>query len=452
MNSPMSSTPRPGPLPLEPPLISGLRELSPLCETSLQLPNGGSPPKGSPKRGFPAADSPPIIDEPALSLVTPPRDASNAKVVHKVPSPPRDVPDVADLPDLPSSDGSGQSTPVMSSNLTMMNTPKPPGAWMQTPVPTLRSGRARSNTLPSNTRDNLSTPLPIQRGHTFPSQTPAPPGAWNGTPGIGSVTRKNALKVRFDVTSESEAPTSPGQQDISLESIEMVHPSDDDRTQPPATAFSRANGTGYDEPRSTFSSFSSSDMSGVEDGLQTPVLKPTPVRPRTPPSVRMVDAFGREVVKESPAREVNDMPPMALPSQDASLSRKPSVRIVDAMGREVQQNGDAAKPHAVEEGLSKAQSLTSMRESISSLAREMDDIELSSSPDSESDEARLKELNETSVKARETREKLKQTIHAVQSGEEDWKAKYGSLRASMRKSISIVSFLWRYHRFTDENY
>ena len=289
--------------------------------------------------------------------------------------------------------------------------------------------------------DSLLTPLPIQRGHTFPTQTPAPPGAWNGTPGIGSVARKNALKVRFDVTSESEAPTSPGQQDISLESIEMVHPSDDDRTQPPATVSGRVNGAGYDEPRSAFSSFSSSsDTSGVEDGLQTPVLRPTPVRPRTPPSVRMVDAFGREVIQESPSREVNDVSPMTLPSQDASLSRKPSVRIVDAMGREVQQNGDAVKPHMVEGELSRAQSITSMRESISSLAREMDDTELSSSPDNESDEARLKELNEASAKARETREKLKQTIHAVQSGGEDLKAKYGSLRASMRKSISMVSF------------
>ena len=317
---------------------------------------------------------------------------------------------------------------------------------MQTPVPTLRSGRARSNTLPSNTSDSLSTPLPIQRGHTFPTQTPAPPGAWNGTPGVGSVVRKNALKVRFDVTSESETP-SPGQQEISLESIEMVHPSDDDRTQPPATALSRVNGAGYDDPRSAFSSFSSSsDTSGVEDGLQTPVLKPAFVRPRTPPSVRMVDAFGREVIPKSPTKEVSDVPPIALPSQDASLSRKPSVRIVDAMGREVQQNGNAVKPHTPEEEPLRAQSLTSMRESISSLAREMDDIDLSPSSDNEGDEARLKELNEASVKARETREKLKQTI---QSGEEDLKAKYGSLRASMRKSISMVSFFWRYHKFAD---
>jgi len=276
-------------------------------------------------------------------------------------------------------------------------------------------------------------------------QTPAPPGAWNGTPGIGSVGRKSALKVRFDVTSESEAPSSPGQQEISLESIEMVHPSDDDHTQPPTSAFNSANGVGYDEPRSAFSSFSSSDTSGAEDGLQTPVLRPTSVPPRTPPSVRVVDAFGREVMEEDPGREVNDVSPMTLPSQDASPSRKPSVRIVDAMGREVQQNGDATKPDTVEQELSRAQSLANMRESISSLAKEMDDVDPSSSSDDESDEARLKELNEASAKARGTREKLKQTIHAVQLGEEDWKAKYGSLRASMRKSISLVSFFCRDH-------
>ena len=312
---------------------------------------------------------------------------------------------------------------------------------MQTPAPALRSGRARSNTLPANASDFMSTPLPIQRGSTFPMQIPAPPGAWSSTPGFGSVGKKSALKVRFDVTSESEAPSSPGQQDISLESIEMVHPSDEDHTQPTTNAPSRANGVGYDEPRSAFSSFSSSDISGMEDEPRTPTLKPTSAPPRTPPSVRMVDAFGREVAEESPTREVNDVPPMTLPPQDPTPSRKPSVRLVDAMGREVQQNGDTTKPDTVEEELTRAQSLAKMRESISSLASEMDEADLSSSSDDESDEARLKELNETSAKARDTREKLKQTLHAVQSGDEDWKAKYGSLRASMRKSISLVRFL-----------
>jgi len=311
---------------------------------------------------------------------------------------------------------------------------------MQTPAPALRSGRARSNTLPANMSDIAPTPLPIQRGNTFPIQTPAPPGAWSATPGFGSV-RKSGLKVRFNVTSESETPSSPGQQDISLESIEMVHPSDSDHAQPTPTTFNRANGVGYDEPRSAFSSFSSSDISEVDDGLRTPVLNPTSAPPRTPPSVRVVDAFGREVIEESLNREANDVSPMMLPPQDASLSRKPSVRIVDAMGREVQQNGGAMKPDTVGEELSRAQSLAKMSESISSLAREMDGVDLSSSSDDESDEARLKELNEVSAKARDTREKLKQTLHAVNPGEEDWKAKYGSLRASMRKSISLVSFL-----------
>jgi len=318
---------------------------------------------------------------------------------------------------------------------------------MQTPAPALRSGRARSNTLPTNTSDPVSTPLPIQRGNTFPMQTPAPPGGWNGTPAFGSVGRKSALKVRFDVASESETPSSPGQQDTSLESIEMVHPSDDDRAHRMTSAPNRANGTGYDEPRSTFSSFSSSDTSGVDDGPRTPVLRPTPALPRTPPSVRVVDAFGREIIEASPIREVDDVSPMTLPPQDPTPSRKSSVRIVDAMGREVQQNGAVTKP---EEESTRIQSLTTMRESVSSLAREMEDMDLSSSSDDESDEARLRELNETTAKARDTREKLTQTLHAVQSGDEDWKAKYGSLRASMRKSISLVSLLWGSY-FCDES-
>jgi len=221
-------------------------------------------------------------------------------------------------------------------------------------------------------------------------------------------------------------------------SLEMVHPPDDHR-QPMTTAVGRANGAGYNEPRSAFSSFSSSDTSGMEDGPRTPILKPSSAPPRTPPSVRVVDAFGREVVEGSPGRGVNDVSPMMLPSQEATPSRKPSVRIVDAMGREVQQNGDATKPDTAKEESTRAQPLARMTESISSLAREMDDVDLSSSSDDESDEARIKGLNETSAKARDKREKLKQTLNAVQSGDEDWKAKYGSLRASMRKSISLPS-------------
>jgi len=112
---------------------------------------------------------------------------------------------------------------------------------------------------------------------------------------------------------------------------------------------------------------------------------------------------------------------------------------VDAMGREVQQNGDTTKPDTVEGELTRAQSLAEMRESISSLARAMDDVDASSSSDDESDEATIKELNEISANARDTREKLKQTLRTIQSGDEDWKAKYGSLRASMRKSISLPS-------------
>jgi len=155
--------------------------------------------------------------------------------------------------------------------------------------------------------------------------------------------------------------------------------------------------------------------------------------------VRVVDAFGREVIEENPNGEANDMSPMTLPVQDATPNRKPSVRIVDAMGREVQQSGNVLKVDTVEEELSRVQSLARMRESISSLAREMDDIDSSPSSDDESDEGRFKELDEVSTKARGKREKLNQTLHAVQSGEEDWKAKYGSLRASMRKSISFPS-------------
>jgi hypothetical protein len=232
-------------------------------------------------------------------------------------------------------------------------------------------------------------------------QTPAPPGAWNGTPGFGSVGRKSALKVRFDVTSESEAPSSPGQQDISLESIEMVHPSDDDHAHPRQARLTGPMELGYDEPRSAFSSFSSSDTSGVDDGPRTPVLRPAPAPPRTPPSVRVVDAFGREVMrresKQGSERCVTD---------DASIARCHTQAENHPYGlwtrwggrfnrTEMRQNLIRLRRNCRERSHS-----LKMRESISSLAREMDDADLSSSSDDESDEARFKELNETSAKAR----------------------------------------------------
>jgi hypothetical protein len=58
MDAPMSSAPRPGPLPWEPP---GLRDLSLLRKVPLPLTNGGSQPKGSPKKGSPLIGSPPVM-------------------------------------------------------------------------------------------------------------------------------------------------------------------------------------------------------------------------------------------------------------------------------------------------------------------------------------------------------------------------------------------------------
>jgi hypothetical protein len=66
-------------------------------------------------------------------------------------------------------------------------------------------------------------------------------------------------------------------------------------------------------------------------------------------------------------------------------------------------------------------------------------LSLSSGNELEFDDKRLGELNEVSQVARDARHKLSQTLRFARNAEEDLRSKYGSLRASMRKSKLLVS-------------
>jgi hypothetical protein len=54
------------------------------------------------------------------------------------------------------------------------------------------------------------------------------------------------------------------------------------------------------------------------------------------------------------------------------------------------------------------------------------------------DNKRLGELNDVSQAARDARHKLSQTLQMARDTEHDLRSKYGSLRASMRKSKLLV--------------
>jgi hypothetical protein len=63
----------------------------------------------------------------------------------------------------------------------------------------------------------------------------------------------------------------------------------------------------------------------------------------------------------------------------------------------------------------------------------------SSSTELEFDNKRLGELNEVSRLAREARHKLSQNLRMARNTEDDLRSKYGSLRASMKKSKLLVN-------------
>jgi serine/arginine repetitive matrix protein 2 len=268
-----------------------------------------------------------------------------------------------------------------------MKTPKPPGAWSQTPG---RPGRdtpslPRVQSLSEDTVDlngGLATPpTTLSKRNSLPLQTPAPPGAWLGTPGVGSVGRRSILKVRFDVApSETETVTSVDNRDdeISLDSIEMIHPSDEDVTgfvQPEVSE-------DKSQPLSTGApSINGHTLPTTEPA--TPVLKATRSPFTTPPSVRIVDAFGRERVDWSEEEVKNkgvDISPMSLPPGPASPQGNKSlnggIRFVDAMGHQVEESGFSSHEDKREEPLTREQALSRVKETISSLAREMSDVEL----------------------------------------------------------------------------
>lgn len=343
---------------------------------------------------------------PSFSLATPPRQISLGSSIldFRTPSPPRDLPD---LPGPPSSDDDALGgTPIKdrrvhtSSNFTLIQTPKPPGAWAATPLPPKLDHRSSSPEaffpLESTPPTSTSTPLPransyphtrietetddpgedepvtpvgtLSRARSLPLRTPAPPGAWMATPGqsalprngvdqsqYGSLSRrKGLLKVRFDVA-ESETSATEGHSNSPISAIRLANP----ELPLPKLATDRGTGNNTEVIENEVSRLTSTPT--VPHRLVTPERHTTPISrangssPRSlrkSPAVRLVDAYGRERVNEERSVE----PLINLPNGHADTERKTTtspptprrslVRIVDAMGREV----DATKIPDVSEG------------------------------------------------------------------------------------------------------
>lgn len=395
-------------------------------------------------------DSPPPTppSEPSshmfsLSLQTPPRrpSLSTSRIEFQTPSPPRNFPA---LPGPPSSeddtdhDIDDDRTPINRTsdnnflgNLTAMKTPKPPGAWMATPQPIPKEPPPRpSSTPPERTPppsdQTFLTPGPssLSRASTMPTQTPAPPGGWINTPG-GSLKRKNLLKVRFDVE--------PGDlSSDSMASLPMVGPADlkplnglDIKSMRSAADDSDVKLNGFAAPSAQVVQ-SPKEITPVEREPTPPLPQPTVSRPiRAPgaPSVRVVDAFGREtkldepppvipIAEEEPvsvdwkasrhqASDAQHAPTTSSSrnSKGKSTERNRSiVRFVDSMGREIIEGEEEAptkklkrksssskkKRHAPPaEDLSEEfipptshnEALARVRETIAHLAEDLDEVD-----------------------------------------------------------------------------
>jgi len=243
-------------------------------------------------------------------------------------------------------------------------TPQPPGGWLSTAAPLYTSISPQ----PEKTR-GLFTPLPsLSKGTSIDFKTPSVPDGWGTT----SAARKSILKVRFN-------PETPSNQNGSTWSEQA-------NEEPSATAT-------HSVPR----------KSKV---------------PHTP-SIRVVDAFGRE--------------------QDSNIStqgyvsrNQKALRVVDAMGQEIQETDDIAvqdQDNRVENLIqpsSRTKLVSRIRRGLDDLVVDLDHLNecvrtslmffqflnslYSDHEARTADQDRISELKAISIQARRNRERLKSPV------------------------------------------
>ncbi|KAG0706047.1 hypothetical protein DFH29DRAFT_903265 [Suillus ampliporus] len=467
----------------------------------------GTSPSSTPPATPPLANSTPQDESskaiPTFALMTPPRRLSSSTSIldFRTPSPPHDLSNLSVLPSSSEDEVETREadvTPVRvdedglaNPNYTAMKTPRPPGAWAATPIPpkhpretsppptsseltpTVPSSSTplpRANSEPERsskpeapTSNGLLTPIPsLSRANSLPLRTPAPPGAWTLTPNqpttqngsadqsqFGSIgRRKSILKVRFDVT-ESEASTAEVEHQKSPLSSVRVSASDSlpngharwAESVPPRTTNGSAQVDAVHDPvpaRPVTPERSAAPVSRAN--------APSPRSLRKSPSVKVVDAFGRERIDDLPTPiDTQDIPDRRVDAKDAirpsssaetphtpRAPNKSNIRIVDAMGREIEEEVVPVIEPLFEEGSSvlhddspigRTETLTQMRQTLREWAdglsdgdRSADDLALNTS--------HLEELEEVSRAARHARNQLAQTLRVESMKEHDLTHKY----------------------------
>ena len=369
---------------------------------------------------------------PAHSVLwTPPRRSPfHPNHIFQTPSPPRGIPELPGLTPL-SSDGEEEqqmsftqpSRNGMRPDFSAIKTPRPPGAWSFTP----RQPReelvegSMAFTSDADHEDGLAAPVAsLSRVRSMPTRTPAPPGAWTVT----STSKRPLQKVRFD-TRHSHTEHSLAQQDTESSNLVEAIP--------------------YQSSQSNNASVPT-EVPRTQNEETTLQLRPTSNSARKSPSIRVVDAFGREQVPEDSSLDSL--------SRVRSTRRKTGVRILDAMGRDIDGSSEVSsrKPDEIDphNPLNNTEALTRVRQGLSDLARGLDvmDRRLSvcslqavqvdnayfRSDHGSQVDVRLLELNDTSRAARETRQRLYSAEAKVQ-------AKFEPLRSSMENGFPVRTSL-----------
>ncbi|GLB37275.1 hypothetical protein LshimejAT787_0403260 [Lyophyllum shimeji] len=392
-----------------------------------------SPPKNLPELPGP----PPSSSEDEASHAparTPPRDLRSDLTAMKTPRPPggwsttpfreqRRVEPSSSPADVSedTANGGTTQTPTRESpaDLTSTKTPKPPGGWVSTPGLSLpREPPTRTRSLSGDTDDErdsgLATPVAsLSRASSLPAQTPKPPGGWMATPAA----RKSILKVRFDAQGGSPKGTT-----LTESSNDPPENASNGSAQTDEVSFQTGGPTKPSEddvPPRTRTPELSTPKSPPSKRLQSPSRKS--------PGVRVLDAFGREVVQD----EVQAKP----------SARKPTsgVRIVDAMGREISSEVDRSDIEISRDGsenmLNHGEAVAQIRQGLSELVEGLDAMDRSIA-DSQVEHAHAQELKNASETARTARTQL---AHAISSNEMDIRDKVRPLRMSMKKHGLLMS-------------
>ncbi|OCH90254.1 hypothetical protein OBBRIDRAFT_609900 [Obba rivulosa] len=385
---------------------------------------------------------------PDFTLQTPPRRPPvNASTLEfQTPSPPKGMPDLPEPPSESEDDAYGDlntpraRTPEFTGNLTAMKTPRPPGAWAPTPVPSRSVANEpipRSQSTPPGAdnafKEPQETPIPaLLRSNSLPMRTPVPPGGWVPTPG-NSTRRKSILKVRFDIESDIASDSAAEKAPVASSSSQMQPGS---KTE--AAEDLKANVTPKTDPLGP-------DEVGFDTRLDgTPRTSPVERRKlRKTPTLRIVDAYGRETTDPEPAAEEPAAIDVKISKEEAPArvdistvptprKRKGNIRILDAMGREIE---EPEEEYSLDVGsMPRNEVLKRAQETIAHLADDLQEADRSFDG-MVVHQHRVDELHNTSKAARTARDEISKNLQSVKQKQAfDLKSKYDRLREGMRNS------------------